>query len=352
MPDLRCTLTAQAARFPEMEPRDAVKLIFQGVRGGGHLIDSPASSLSRLEGEMAGLSPDGQEPLIEDIGGAFCRLHLRAALREGLSARTVSGLFVLSAEKGQVGELEGGLAALGELGELGKMPFSAAECARYIAWYRQNGCPAVSHSEAYRAAYRPAYRVIAREYVRFLPLFIALDVALERAGEGGHVSLAIDGRCGSGKTTLAALLERLYPARVVHMDDFFLPPTLRTPQRLAQPGGNVHYERFMAEVAAGVRSGGAIAHRVFDCSRGDYGPEKGLPAAPLTVVEGVYCMHPEMEPLYDVTAFLDIAPDEQRRRIACRNGEQGLRVFEQKWIPMEENYFSSLRVRERCGICL
>ena len=32
------------------------------------------------------------------------------------------------------------------------------------------------------------------------------------------------------------------------MDDFFLPMELRTAERLEEPGGNVHYERFSAEV--------------------------------------------------------------------------------------------------------
>ena len=36
------------------------------------------------------------------------------------------------------------------------------------------------------------------------------------------ILLAIDGRCGSGKTTLAGALEKEAGAAVVHMDHFFL----------------------------------------------------------------------------------------------------------------------------------
>ena len=349
MPDMRSVLAAHAARYPRMEPRDAVKLVYQSARGGGHLIADRTQSLARLREELAGQRPDADTPLAEEIGGGFCRLHLRAALREGLTAETVNGLFVLSAEQGREGELDEGLADLQALAGQGGMPFSADGCARYIAEYRRQGCPAVSHSEAYRRAYKPSYRVVAQDCVRLLPLLSALDAALARKG---HVSLAIEGRCGSGKTTLAALLARLYPARVVHMDDFFLPPDMRTQQRLSQPGGNVHAERFMQEAAEGIRSGGAFTHRVFDCSVGGYGPDKALPAAPLTVVEGAYCMRPEMEGLYDITVFLDIDPAEQLRRIEKRNGAEGARLFQQKWIPLEEAYFSALRVRERCGFQL
>ena len=54
----------------------------------------------------------------------------------------------------------------------------------------------------------------------------------------GRVVVAIDGRCGSGKTTLAAALQKEFSCAVFHMDDFFLRPEQRTEERLAQPGGN------------------------------------------------------------------------------------------------------------------
>ena len=60
--------------------------------------------------------------------------------------------------------------------------------------------------------------------------------------------IAIDGRAASGKSTLAQQLGELLDADVIHMDDFFLPPSLRTKERLSEPGGNVHYERFAEEV--------------------------------------------------------------------------------------------------------
>ena len=38
------------------------------------------------------------------------------------------------------------------------------------------------------------------------------------------VIVAIDGKCTSGKTTLASKLAELYDCNVFHMDDFFLRP--------------------------------------------------------------------------------------------------------------------------------
>ena len=60
--------------------------------------------------------------------------------------------------------------------------------------------------------------------------------------------VAIDGRCASGKSTLAEELKKDLGCAVFHMDDFFLPFERKTAQRLAQPGGNVDWERFREEV--------------------------------------------------------------------------------------------------------
>jgi len=62
------------------------------------------------------------------------------------------------------------------------------------------------------------------------------------------VIVAIDGKCTSGKTTLASKLTQIYDCNVFHMDDFFLRPEQRTPERFAEVGGNVDYERLQEEV--------------------------------------------------------------------------------------------------------
>ena len=78
--------------------------------------------------------------------------------------------------------------------------------------------------------------------------------------------IAIDGRCAAGKTTLAARLAKELGGDVIHMDDFFLPPALRTQERRSEPGGNVHYERFLTEVIPNLASGRPFSYRRFDCS--------------------------------------------------------------------------------------
>ena len=71
----------------------------------------------------------------------------------------------------------------------------------------------------------------------------------ELLAEKDMILVAIDGKCTSGKTTLASKLAELYDCNVFHMDDFFLRPEQRTPERFAEVGGNVDYERFYKEVS-------------------------------------------------------------------------------------------------------
>ena len=76
------------------------------------------------------------------------------------------------------------------------------------------------------------------EYIR--PLLVRIDRLM---AERERVLVAIDGGSASGKTTLGALLQSIYACPVFHMDDFFLRPEQRTPERFSEPGGNVDRER-------------------------------------------------------------------------------------------------------------
>lgn len=172
---------------------------------------------------------------------------------------------------------------------------------------------------------------------RFEPLFARINELL-RSKKSAVV--AIDGRCCSGKTTLAALLQKRYGCEVVHMDDFFLPQPLRTKERLRQPGGTVEYERvdaLLCEYAAGK----AASYRPYLCGSGEYGEPQTLFCGRLLVVEGSYSCHLALREHYDLAVFLDVNDKEQARRVRLRNGEGAKRFFD-LWIPLENAYFAAL----------
>lgn len=163
--------------------------------------------------------------------------------------------------------------------------------------------------------------------------------------------MALDGRCAAGKTTLAAAIQKETGCQLFHMDDFFLRPEQRTPKRLAEPGGNVDWERFLSEVLVPVRQGKAAVYRPYDCQTGELCPPLTAKISPMVLVEGSYCCHPALWEQYDLRVFLTVEPREQQRRIRARNGEAGLNVFRERWIPLEERYFAAFDVQNRCELC-
>lgn len=172
-----------------------------------------------------------------------------------------------------------------------------------------------------------------------------------RIAEKSRVILAMDGMAAAGKTTAAETLAALWQAPVVHMDDFFLPAALRTPERLAQPGGNVHYERFKSEVLPALATGEAFSYRPFLCSAMAYGESIYIPAAAVIIVEGAYALHPVLGPYADVTAFFSVSPPEQERRIRARSGSRW-EDFRTRWIPMEAAYHRAFSIPEKADIII
>ena len=169
-------------------------------------------------------------------------------------------------------------------------------------------------------------------------MFALLTSIQSLLDNGTHVVVAIDGRCCSGKTTLAAFLARRFGGRVVHIDDFFLPFDLRTPDRLAQIGGNIHAERLMQEVLSHIRDTKLYYNR-FSCRNGRF-EQVRLTGGALTVVEGSYSLLPQLRDFYDLTVFCTIGASSQRKRVTAREGERAQMFFD-RWIPMEERYFAA-----------
>lgn len=164
--------------------------------------------------------------------------------------------------------------------------------------------------------------------------------------------VAIDGRCGAGKSTLSAQLQAQLPCRVFHMDDFFLRPHQRTPERLQTPGENVDHQRFLQEVLLPAARGEAVVYRPYLCAQQALGQAISVPPARLTVVEGSYACHPALWPYYHLRIFLTVDPREQLRRIEARSGPEKLRQFIDRWIPLEEQYFRAFSLPERCDLLL
>lgn len=178
-----------------------------------------------------------------------------------------------------------------------------------------------------------------------------LSRKIEAGTAAGRYIVAIDGRCGAGKSTLAQQLARDLGGRVVCADDFFLRPEQRTPERLAEPGGNLDRERMKSEVIDRL-SADALSYTPFDCGVMDFGSPVELPPARLTIVEGAYSLHPYFGEYYDLAVFVTADPETRLARIGARPGHNNVEMFRKRWIPMEERYLSACEVETRSNLVI
>lgn len=164
--------------------------------------------------------------------------------------------------------------------------------------------------------------------------------------------IAIDGPCASGKTTLALKLSKEFPSQIIHTDDFFLPPDMRSEERLSQAGGNIHFERFIEEVVNPIKSGKGFKYRIFDCKESEYTEKKKVALSGLIIVEGSYSLREDFEEIYDLRVFVEADYGIRFERILQRNGEEKLKIFKEKWIPLEDAYFEAFGIKDKCDIII
>ena len=70
------------------------------------------------------------------------------------------------------------------------------------------------------------------------------------------------------------------------------------------------------------------------------------------IVEGAYSTHPVFGNYADLTVFYDVTPQEQMRRIFTRNGTTAAKAFQNKWIPLEENYIRTFHIDKNADMIL
>jgi len=164
------------------------------------------------------------------------------------------------------------------------------------------------------------------------------------------VTVAIDGNSGSGKSTFANFLNPIFESNLFHMDDFFLRPEQKTEERLKEIGGNVDYERFQSEVICNIKNNTEFNYQKYNCKIMKLDEFVQVIPKTLNIVEGSYSLHPKLIDNYDFKIFLEIDFQTQVKRIGERNGEFMLNKFIDEWIPKENAYFDTMKIKEKCDV--
>ena len=155
------------------------------------------------------------------------------------------------------------------------------------------------------------------------------------------VIIAIDGPATSGKTTLSQKLKEKFNIVMIPMDHFFLPMNMKTPERLAEIGGNVDYRRVEEEICIPFKNREFSHYRAFNCQTKTYEEKQGQQSKVL-LLEGVYALHPTLQKYIDYALVLEITKSEQMTRLKKRNTPEIVEKYIQEWIPLEDRYFEYL----------
>jgi uridine kinase len=175
-----------------------------------------------------------------------------------------------------------------------------------------------------------------------------LEKLMQYSPDGKRLLIAIDGRCGCGKSSLGAELAEKLDGNLFHMDDYYLPFRFRQENWETIPAGNMDLHRFYADVLEPARKGQTIHYRAFSCPLRQYLPEKVFSPCAVNIVEGSYSQHPLLAESYDVKLFITAERKVQEQRLRSREGDH-YSAFEKIWIPMEERYFRQFSVEEKAN---
>lgn len=165
------------------------------------------------------------------------------------------------------------------------------------------------------------------------------------------VIISIDGRCGSGKTSMAGALSEVFSCNIIHMDGYYLPFDKRGEAWEKTIAGNMDIERLLNEALLPAGRGEGIIYRAFNAHLERFEKEEKLLPHKLTVVEGSYSQHPLLADKYDLKIFLTCSKEVQARRLRKREGEN-YAAFEKRWIPMEENYLTSYDIEIKSDLVI
>jgi uridine kinase len=160
------------------------------------------------------------------------------------------------------------------------------------------------------------------------------------AASGRVVFIGVDGRAGSGKTTLAADIAAAVPtAAVVHVDDFAGP---RVPEW--------DWPRLRSQVLEPLLAGRAARYQRWEWNRDVPGEWHEIPAGRPVVVEGVSCTRSELAAPWALQIWVDAPREVRLARALERDGAAMLPHWLEVWMPSEEAYIARERPQERVDL--
>lgn len=184
-------------------------------------------------------------------------------------------------------------------------------------------------------------KLVLRMLKLYDPLWKGIEEALK---EKETIIIAIDGHSTSGKTTLADIIEKIYQAQIIHIDDFFR--SKKQGESRSEYASNIDFERLHTEVLIPLSKHQDIQYKAFDCKMQGFTPVILKEFKQITVIEGAYATHPNISSNFDIKVFLKSSYIKQLIKVIKRNGINKLGIFIKKWIPRERAFYKQYHVEK------
>lgn len=312
-------------KYPKMQDQDLYKLLYQSEFGTGHSIENSKIALTRLQNEINQLTASNTKDLYEYISNDIIRINLETYKYYNLDINNLFNAFVLLSYK--TGDNDKFIYKLNEF----NIPFVSKG--------------PVHHSEIYNQVYNPHYRIVSTSFLtQELKKIQALNFI---SNIKGNKIIALEGKCGSGKTTLSNYLNEKLSVTIIPIDDFFLPLARKTKNRLSEIGGNVDYER-VGELLLSIRNKQINKYNKFNCQTQSY-EEVNIVNNAIIILEGVYSYHKYFRHLIDYMLYLEVDNSTQDERLRNRSNYER---FIKEWIPLENTYYDSEAVAQHSDIII
>lgn len=172
------------------------------------------------------------------------------------------------------------------------------------------------------------------------------------------VLVALDGRSGVGKSTLAATVAgRLPSCAVVEGDDFYAGGTeaewdARSAEEKAAQVIDWRRQRPVLEALA---SGRPASWHAYDWDAFDGRLEAEpttCPASPVVILEGAYSARPELSDRLDLRVLLTTDDDARHARLRAREGDAYHDAWFRRWEEAEVHYFGRVMPPEAFDVVL
>jgi len=157
----------------------------------------------------------------------------------------------------------------------------------------------------------------------------------------GTKLIAIDGRGGAGKSSLARrLADQIQDAMIVEVDDFWLPGEVR-PERskvVAEPGSDYDWTRLRDQVILPLSRDEPGRFRRYDWESDTLAEWHKVAVGGTVIIEGVFTTRVELASLYDVTVWVETPEEICLERGIERDGEEHRDLWENEWMAAYRNY--------------